>query len=136
VAKCKDQLFDTLKAMEAERAAPPEMLKTLCSYTTDQGIKFTFKAGPPPRHLFNRGNKTFTFVRTRLHKHIALGAVQFRPTGVDCPYMQPLYVIINENIRPDGSHKITKPHLVLDLSRNFIDYSPDEFLVYESLQAA
>ena len=135
---CKDQWFDTLNAMEAERAAPPEMLKTLRSYI-DQGIKFTFKAGPPPpRHLSNTTAvmKHLPFVRTRLRELIALGAVQVVPTGVDCPYVQPLHVIIKDKILPDGSHKITKPRLVLDLSRNFNDYSPDEFLVYESLQSA
>ncbi len=30
----------------------------------------------------------------------------------------------------------SRPHLVLNLSRNFIEYSPDDVLVYESLQSA
>jgi hypothetical protein len=138
VAKCKSQWFDTLYAMEAERAAPPDMIKTLRSYI-DQGITFTFKAGPPPpRHLLNTTAvmRNLPFVRSRLSELIALGAIQKVPTGVDCPYIQPLHVILRHKVLPDGRRQDHKPRLVLDLSRNFNDYSPDEFLVYESLQSA
>ncbi len=67
VAKCEDQWFDTLNAMEAVRAAPPEMLKTLCSYTNDQGIKIYFQG------------------RLKAHRH--LSCLRITPVGV--PTIEP-----------------------------------------------
>ena len=125
--------------MEAERAAPPDMIKSLRSYI-DQGIKFTFKAGPPPpRHLLNTTavNKHLPFVRSHPLELIALGATQAVPTGFDCPYdIQLLYIIWKHNVLPDGRLQHSNPRLVLDQSRNLDNFSPDEFLVYESLQSA